>query len=148
MGAASRLNYTALGDGVNLASRLEGVNKRYKTKIIISHDTYQQVKDFFICRILDEISVKGKNISIKIYELLSEKSSHDAEQYANIADSFFEIYKLYLRRDWENALKKLNEFTDLLPDDYVSKLYIKRCEEYIRNPPGKEWNGIINLDSK
>jgi adenylate cyclase len=148
MGATRRLNYTALGDGVNLASRLEGVNKRYGTKIIISHDTYEQVKEHFICRILDEISVKGKNRSIKIYQLLAKKGDSGSEKAANFANNFFEIYTLYLNREWKKALEKLKECQKVSPDDYVSSIYIKRCEEYIENDPGSEWNGIIKLDSK
>ena len=148
MGAKRRLNYTALGDGVNLASRLEGVNKIYKTKIIISHETYTVVKDIFICRILDEISVKGKNRSIRIYELLTEKQSADAEKYAEFANLFLEIYNLYLNREWQKTLNLLEKYNNRYPDDYLCQIYTERCREYLRKEPASSWNGTIKLDSK
>jgi len=79
MGSTSRMDYTLIGDTVNTGARLEGTNKIYSTNIIISEFTYEKVKDFFICRLLDKIKVKGKSIPVSIYELVDVKEGFDIE---------------------------------------------------------------------
>ena len=79
MGSTSRMDYTLIGDTVNTGARLEGTNKIYVTNIIISEFTYQKVKDYFICRLLDKIRVKGKSIPVSIYELLDVKEDFDVD---------------------------------------------------------------------
>jgi adenylate cyclase len=148
MGASRRINYTALGDAVNVASRLEGVNKIYKTRIVISHSTYQHVKDRFECRVLDRVAVLGKSESITIYELLTEKTAPDAERFAELAREFEEIHKLYLGREWEAALARLKKLRERFPDDPVCALYIERCERARKDAPGPSWDGVLRPDSK
>ncbi len=146
IGATGRkLEFTALGDNVNLASRLEWINKYYNTYLCISQDVYDDVWDNFECRYLDNIRVKGKQEPIKIYELLSLKNEISSDS-RKIIDNFSQALELYYGQDFVAAEKIFKKLSRLW--DGPSKTYVQRCEDFMQNPPDSSWDKIWTFDSK
>ncbi len=145
-GYKERMNYTIFGNHVNLANRLEGLNKFYGTEIIISDSTYKQIADKFIFRKLDLVSVKGKKEGIFIYELvgLADFVSEDEEQFTLL---FNEGMESYFKRDWDKAIRSFSSAIILNPNKAV-KIMIYRCRYYIATPPPDDWDGTTSLMEK
>jgi adenylate cyclase len=141
MGSEDRFDYTAMGDTINLGSRLEGLTKQYGVSIITSEDTYKLVKRKFKFRKLDAVKVKGKNIPVVIYQLCIDYDKKFVESYQ-------EALELYFDRKFQKALEKFEKLLETKKDDVSCKLFIDRCKKYLKVPPDQNWDGAFVMKSK
>ncbi len=147
MGSQTVRNYTVMGDSVNLGARLEGINKQYGTRIIISEFTCAQISaDDFTFREIDWVKVKGKNKPVRIFELIREGKPE--ETLASRLQHFNAGFELYHQMQWEKAVVEFNSALQYDAADQVSQLYIKRCQDYMTTPPEEGWDGVFTMTSK
>jgi adenylate cyclase len=140
-GSPERFNYTAIGDGINLTSRLEALNKHYGTTIIASEAIEAVAKDDFDFRLLDRVAVKGKMHGITIYELLGARVA--GRSRPRPVTRYEEAFALYQQGDFANAIPLLEE----QPTDAPSMALLARCREFLVHPP-PNWNGVYGFTSK
>ncbi len=148
MGSRDVFDYTVMGDSVNLGSRLEGANKQYGTYIMLSEYTYEWIKDDFYARPLDLLRVKGKEKPVEVYELMAEKDGPIPDYLPDLIATFDLGYLAYKDKNWEGALKHFRKCGEILPGDPPSEIYVKRCEEYLKNPPPENWDGVFVMTTK
>ena len=145
MGSSQRFDYTCLGDSVNLASRLEGQSKPYHVKLVIGQRTYELVKDEYLCLELDCLAVKGKKEGVNIYTIVDKNSINVA--YSRTHEDFI---KLYREQRWDRMpdyFRTLeNAFNGELKEYYG--MMMERVEEFEKNPPPKDWDGIFRANTK
>ncbi len=147
MGSDERLNYSAIGDTVNLSSRLEGIAKNYGVKILISKNTYENIKDHFLTRMLDKIIVKGKTEGVYIYELVSDKKNEEKKVIEFIDTYEFALNKYFLKK-WDEAIDSFQKALMYNENDIASQVLIARCKYYKQNPVNANWDGSYTYFNK
>jgi adenylate cyclase len=139
-GAPDRLSYTALGDGVNLAARLEGLNKQYGTRVLVSESIREAAGDLFVFRLLDRVAVKGKTDGIEVSELVGRAGT---QMGAALAD-----YERALRAHWSRDFAAALAILEGHPEDPPSRVLAARCRAFLKAPPPADWDGVHAATSK
>jgi adenylate cyclase len=144
IGSARKMNYTVIGDMVNLASRLEGATKRYSQPLIFSESVESRVKGRLRCRHIDTVAVKGKTKGVRIYTTRKELGAAEARAW----DLHNRALALYYTRDFRAAERTFDELLGILPEDRPAAIYRERAVAFAENPPPEGWDGVEVLTEK
>jgi adenylate cyclase len=148
IGSHKRMDYTVIGDGVNLSARLESATKEYGCDIILSEYTYNLCRDRICVRELDRIRVKGKNQAVSIYELIGEVDMHLNDRKKTFLDLYAAGRHAYLSRDFQKAIAYFSDASQLQPTDQAVSAHLDRAKSYLNQPPPEFWDGVHIMTTK
>jgi len=147
MGTATRMDYTIMGHAVNLAARLEGVNKQYGTWILTSELTQNLTENTFLSRKLDRVRVVGVSEPVRLFEIVDE-AKLAPEETVQLVDEFHQGLDLFEHREWTEAEGIFSRLNREFPDDGPSKTFVERAAKFQKEAPPKDWDGVFNLTKK
>ncbi len=147
IGSPKRMDYTVIGDGVNLAARLESASKQYKAQLLISEFTRKKLKGTYRMREADRVIVKGKTQPVGIYEVLDFHTEASFPNMRDVLGHFQDGLALYREGSWTKAISAFNGGLKANPKDGLSKIYIERCEFFMAEPP-QDWDGVWKMTDK
>lgn len=148
IGSPKRMDYTMIGDGVNLAARLESACKQYAAKLLISEFTVKQLKGVYRIREIDQVVVKGKTEPVGVFEVLD---FYDDEEFPNVMEvlgHFNTGVTQYRKQEFEKAIASFQQAATVNPNDRLCEIYQERCRYLMENHPGDDWDGVWVMQSK
>jgi PAS domain S-box-containing protein len=148
IGSSKRMEFTAIGDGVNLGSRLEGSSKQYGCDIVISESTFRPCSDRIWHRELDFIRVKGKNDPVRIYEVVGLRSEPISDQKLELIEHYHKGREYYLNRKFTRAMSEFGTILEDIENDKAAALHLDRCQKFLQTPPPDDWDGVFTLTEK